>query len=271
MQTAKFPDRFTFANIPLFADQTSIIVEQVFEMAKELENPSISWFRLSKYGHGDKSTNLRRIRNTDLIGIDVNRVNRGETNMVKKSQTAWTEIESWLQANVPDALPLPDGVSAEDIEEAEETLEFKIPASVKAFLKVHDGSGDVWMHDLGVFMSLETIMSSWEEEVDLWEDGDNDDLAEPRHPGIKKNWFNRKWLPILDAWTGDYACIDLSPTKQGKSGQIITWRSDNGPGDVVADSFDEFMKVFVDELHKGYYTPKMNQQGRPYLEYNTPS
>jgi len=184
-----------------------------------------------------------------------------------KVADCWAAIEQWLSAHAPDATPLlPAGASVAALDVAEETLGYPLPGEVREFLAVHNGSGNLWLHDRGEFMSLETILSSWDNEFDLWGDGNNDEWAIPQGP-IKTKWFTRKWLPILDARTGDYVCIDLDPPRGGKRGQLITWYHDNGPTEVIAPSFAALLGEFVAELTEGRYTPKLNQAGQPYLEY----
>jgi cell wall assembly regulator SMI1 len=184
-----------------------------------------------------------------------------------KISECWAGIEQWLSANAPDAIPLlPDGASAAVLAAAEETLGYALPREVKEFLAVHDGSGHLWLHDRGEFMSLATILSSWDNEFDLWGDGNNDEWANPQGP-IKKKWFNRHWLPVLDARTGDYACTDLDPSKGGRRGQVITWYHDRGPTEVIAAGFGVLLGEFVAELASGLYTPRRDRAGQPYLEY----
>jgi cell wall assembly regulator SMI1 len=179
----------------------------------------------------------------------------------------WADIERWLSANAPDMVPLlPVGASPAAFAAAEETLGYALPRELKGFLAVHDGSGRLWLHDRGEFMSLGTILASWDQEFDLWGDGDNDEAAAPRGP-IRKRWFTRRWLPVLDARTGDYVCIDLDPPKGGKRGQPITWYHDNGPTEVIAPSFAALVSGFVADLAGGLYTPKVSQAGQPYLDY----
>jgi cell wall assembly regulator SMI1 len=179
----------------------------------------------------------------------------------------WAQIERWLAEHMPAAFPmLPAGASTKAFAQAEKTLGYPLPRELKEFLAIHDGSATLWLHDRGEFMSLEGILAAWDQEFDLWGDGNNDDWATPQGP-IKKKWFTRKWLPILDARTGDHVCVDLDPPKGGKRGQIITWYHDNGPTEVIATSFGALLAEFVTELESGLYMPQLNQAGQPYLEY----
>jgi len=182
----------------------------------------------------------------------------------------WADIERWLLIHAPAAIPLlPPGASATVMDAAENRLGFALPYEVRDFLAVHDGSGGLWLHDRGEFMSLDSILSSWNLDFDLWGDGNNDEWANPHGP-IKKHWFNRKWLPIVDARTGDYVCVDLDPPVGGEEGQLIAWYHDGGPRDVLASSFGGLLNEFVTELAGGRYAFKLDRAGVPYLDYTRP-
>lgn len=179
----------------------------------------------------------------------------------------WSRIERWLAANAPGAASgLPAGASRPAFARAEKVLGYPLPREVKESLALHDGSAHLWLHDRGEFLSLDGILSAWDQEFDLWGDGNNDACAAPRGP-IKKKWFTRKWLPVLDARTGDYVCVDLDPPKGGKRGQLIAWYHDAGPTEVVAPSFGVLLQRFAQDLEAGRYAAKVNRQGAPYLAY----
>jgi cell wall assembly regulator SMI1 len=179
----------------------------------------------------------------------------------------WSRIEQWLATHMTAALQfLPGGVSHEALLEAESTLGYEIPGQLKKFLLIHDGSGDIVLHDYGVFMSLKQMMANWDMEVDLWGDGDNDEWAQPSGP-IKKRWYAREWLPVLDTRAGNYPCLDLDPAEGGTRGQIISWLHDSGPTEVIAPTFNHLLDEFVMKLEAGFYKPAVNQGGQPYLRY----
>jgi cell wall assembly regulator SMI1 len=183
---------------------------------------------------------------------------------------SWERIERWLADNLPAAVPLlPNGASADTFAQAEDTLGFAIPKEIKDFLTIHDGSGNLWLHDYGEFMSVAEILVAWDQEVDLWGDGNNDEWATPHGP-IRKVWFSRKWLPVLNSRTGNYLCADLAPAKGGKRGQIIWWAHDGGPMRVEAAGFRNLLAKFVEHLEAGRYTPKANRVGQPYLAFDEP-
>jgi cell wall assembly regulator SMI1 len=159
------------------------------------------------------------------------------------------------------------GISDGQLAQAEEKLGFALPPELVQFLQVHDGSGGLWLHDRGEFMSLEGVLSAWDREVDLWGDGDNDDYSKPSGP-IKRKWFTQGWVPVLDERTGSLVCIDLDPPPDGKMGQLIEWRHDRGPGEVLAPGLRDLLESFVHDLDAGLYTPRQDQAGQMYLEFN---
>lgn len=188
-----------------------------------------------------------------------------------KTAECWSQIERWLSANAPGATSLlPNGASPAAFSEAERKLELALPDEVKEYLSVHDGSAHLWLYDLGEFMQLDDILATWDQECDLWGDGNNDEWAKPQGP-IKEKWFSRKWLPVLDARTGDYICVDLDPPSNGKHGQLIDWRHDAGPTKVIASSLGALLSEFVADLSNGLYQAKIDRSGRPFLEYSAKS
>jgi hypothetical protein len=54
-----------------------------------------------------------------------------------------------------------------------------MPREVKEFPAVHDGSAHLWLHDRGEFMSLDGMLAAWDQESDMWGDGNNDEWANP--------------------------------------------------------------------------------------------
>jgi cell wall assembly regulator SMI1 len=83
--------------------------------------------------------------------------------------TTWARIERWPAANAPDALALlPSGVSPATVKKAERQLKFSLPGAVAASLSIHDGSGNLWLYDQGVFMSLDRMVEEWDMLTDLW-------------------------------------------------------------------------------------------------------
>jgi cell wall assembly regulator SMI1 len=140
-----------------------------------------------------------------------------------------------------------------------------LPGDLKEFVSVHDGGGGLWLHELGVPLSLSGSIEVWDREVGLWGDGNNDEWASPEGP-IRKKWFSLGWVPFLDTWCGDCYCIDLDPPEEDRRGQMISWYHDNGPTAVVAPSFAALVRTWAEEVEGGLYVPRVNRQGQPYLE-----
>src|SRR5262245_62068272 len=88
----------------------------------------------------------------------------------------WARVERWLADHAPDALPyLPAGVKRAAVTRAERLLGYELPRELAEFLAIHNGSGNLWLHDRGVFHSLEALLEAWQMEFDLWGNGKNDE------------------------------------------------------------------------------------------------
>ncbi len=180
---------------------------------------------------------------------------------------AWAQIKGWLTEHAGDVIEkLPPGVKPNSVAKAQEQLGFEIPSELVIFLGAHDGSGQVVFHDWGYFMSLEQMLQEWDMQVDLWGDGENDGEATPPAK-VRKKWFSPKWLPFVNAGTGDLLCLDMDPTKKGKAGQVIVWSHTDGPQEVLAPSLGAFLAGYLEDMKKGKYKAAKNFSGETYLEY----
>jgi cell wall assembly regulator SMI1 len=181
----------------------------------------------------------------------------------------WQRVERWLTAHAAGVLAhLPAGASESALAEAEEALGFPLSRDLRESLAAHDGNdGAFWLHkdDLGALMPLRDIVRTWQTLVGLFGDGDNDASAKPP-ARIKRRWWHRKWVPILDPDMGDKTCIDLDPARGGKRGQVFYWSHTGGPGYIIAPGYAELFADFVRDLEEGRYECRRGFRGLEYLE-----
>ena len=181
------------------------------------------------------------------------------------SDTSWLEIEAWLATHAPDMLQrLPAGADPKALRDLEDRLALQLPQSLLQSLLRHDGSGEQALHEYGCFCSTAQVLALWEQETDLWGDGDNDERARPRGP-IKRKWWSPRWIPVLHTWDGNCVALDLDPPSPERRGQVISWYHDSGPGDAIAPSFAVLLREFAESLAQGKYRP--GSKGNWYLEY----
>jgi cell wall assembly regulator SMI1 len=58
---------------------------------------------------------------------------------------------------------------------------------------------------------------------------------------VRKEWWDRHWLPILGDGGGDHVCLDFHPSPAGKVGQVIEFRHDSGTRKMLHESLDAFI------------------------------
>lgn len=175
--------------------------------------------------------------------------------------SAWKRIESWMSCHAPTncEFPLAVGIADAKFVEAEKHFGFSVPADFKKSYARHNGSNYVSIFaifGLGYWMPLPDVVSDWEGMTTLLESGVFEDPGFVSHPKgpIRKDHWNRKWVPFTCAHTGDFLAIDLAPAKGGKKGQIIYWWHEVGAVTVVAESFTDLICQFASQLERGIYT-----------------
>lgn len=137
-------------------------------------------------------------------------------------ETSWDRIEIWLAANFPEGLRnLNKGTSTEAIEEAEASLGFELPSSMRESYLRHDGErrwethgGLVYGFDL---YPLSDVVQEAEEALFYIEQEDLGVATGSILPGF----WNRGWIPFVDDGGGNNLAIDLCPVEGQPTGRII--------------------------------------------------
>jgi cell wall assembly regulator SMI1 len=175
----------------------------------------------------------------------------------------WGRIESWLRTNAP---PVFDSfqvaVTESQISETETFLGIQFPDSVKNFFSLHNGQkqnsigGYVYGHR---FMSIEQIKFEWEMFKSVFDKREFDGIDVESDSGIQHTIWNPKWIPLTTDGKGSYDVLDLDPTEQGKSGQIIHMLAKGDKRILMAESFELWLKQFAETLESGDFIYIENQ------------
>lgn len=172
-------------------------------------------------------------------------------------QEIWNRIENWLRDNAPEVLEdLSEGAEDLEIISAEEYLDVKFPEDLKKSLKIHNGQKSnegKFLLNGWKLLSVENIMEEWDKLKDFIESGDFDGIVSTNQGNIKKNWWNKKWLPLTHSGDGDYNCLDLDPPSAYGYGQIITFWRDMQERDLVSKSYRNWLETFANDLEDGKY------------------
>ncbi|PSL48892.1 cell wall assembly regulator SMI1 [Chitinophaga niastensis] len=175
-------------------------------------------------------------------------------------QQYWIRWESWMKQHAPKLLNiLNPGVTFEAIESLEKLTGAAMPVSFKAFYAIHNGQHRVktGLVDADQLLGVEDIITQWHHWKDLLDAGtftyNDEPIMSAPDTGIKNDWWNPLWIPITSDGYGNHLCIDLDPAPEGRYGQIITLWHDDGHRQILANSFEEWLRNYIIALEKGEY------------------
>lgn len=180
-----------------------------------------------------------------------------EKNILKATGTLserWKIISQWLTENNSTYL---EGFAApaelEQVRKIEEEININLPEEFKEFLLIHNGQISdvepmVWTCAL---FQADEIIEEWKNLLDLLDE--NQVFADgTADKGIRTVEFSRRWIPIGRSARGrDYLCIDLDPSEDGMSGQIILIAVDFIEHTLIADNFKDLLSIYFTQLQTG--------------------
>ncbi|MCE1184953.1 MAG: SMI1/KNR4 family protein [Rhodocyclales bacterium] len=171
-------------------------------------------------------------------------------------QELWEHFETWLRNHWPEGLKaLNPPASAQDIEALEQALGLTLPQDFVACLRLHNGQDSTagGLFDGAEFLSTHAILGQWKIWKDLLDSGDFAGISSEPAAGIRNDWWNPKWIPFTHNGGGDHLCLDLAPTPEGQSGQIITMWHDMGNRERLAESFQAWLAHYIQDVQAGRY------------------
>ncbi len=171
-------------------------------------------------------------------------------------KSIWNRIESWLEVNAPEIhSDLLAGATDEEICSAEEFMDIKFPDDLKISYRIHNGQRGDSSTLLGEWQlySLENMKSRWKILKKLFDAGELNAEATPIGP-VRAEWWNPKWIPITHNGAGDLYCLDLAPAAGGEVGQIITFWHMDEKRERLANSLQDWLQSYAEDLENGRYT-----------------
>jgi len=172
----------------------------------------------------------------------------------------WKRIEAWLDTHAPemrDDLLL--GATPEEIKTAEESMHIKLPSDVKDSYLIHNGQNTIGAYLIGDWqlLPLKDMLRQWEN-LRKSSNESADVKGEPHGP-VRDDWWNPKWIPFAYDGAGDFYCVDLDPPSEGTVGQVISYWHVDEERERLAQSFQEWLKGYADDLEAGKY--KVEEDG----------
>lgn len=146
---------------------------------------------------------------------------------------------------------LNEGAEDCDIKNAEDKLGVQLPQDFIDFYKIHNGlDTDTGIFYGWAFLSLEDIVSEWENWKELVDSKTFDGIFSEPDDGIKNDWYNLRWIPIGTDGGGNCICIDFDPDKNGLQGQVIEMWHESAERILNTSSFKHFIEKYVKDLEE---------------------
>jgi predicted DNA-binding WGR domain protein/cell wall assembly regulator SMI1 len=147
----------------------------------------------------------------------------------------WERLEKWFEKNQPDLLEglNQTGATNTEIEKLENDINQKLPESLKAFYKVHNGWDGCYIGFIENFLSTEDMIQNYLELGDL--DG-----------------YENLYPFTTSSRARDYYAIAIDP-ESDKQGNVVFFSTDFKEIEDKADSFEEWIEQLVADLENGNY------------------
>ncbi len=175
-------------------------------------------------------------------------------------QTSWHRIETWLRANVPEALEELQGPASAGSFERVVAAVGDLPVEYRELMELHDGVAASEC-GLGVFegfvlYSLDSALRARDVMLEVWRgnagqfDVDGDMVPDA---GVRKCWWHEHWLPIAVSSDDSRTTIflDLAPAPGGRHGQLVRHVVDVDRLRVVAVSVSAWLERVARALEDG--------------------
>ncbi|RAJ85850.1 cell wall assembly regulator SMI1 [Chitinophaga dinghuensis] len=175
-------------------------------------------------------------------------------------QEYWTRWELWMRNHAPKMVSiLNPGTSYNDMKDLETLTGLPIPDSFRIFYAIHNGqkSSRAGLVNGDKLLSIKEIAEEWTSWKNLLENGafthNGEVLRSEPDTGIRPEWWNTNWLPFTSDGLGNHLCLDFDPASGGNIGQIITMWHDDTHREVIASSFEDWVKNYITSLENGEY------------------
>ncbi len=169
--------------------------------------------------------------------------------------SAMERYKQWCNANNKEGYlkQLNPPVSLTEISETETKIKMKIPAELRAFLLIHNGG--VFFGDRLTLLSAKQIADAWEF---LEDDTDADDNNAIPSKGVKKLWWNKKWIPVEEDPSSNHVVVDMDPADGGHVGQMVQYDHAAGDRYVVAPDFETWLSGYLEALFAKHAAGKLS-------------
>lgn len=170
---------------------------------------------------------------------------------MRRVATSWKVIEDVLKENAHSAYEaLCPPARAADIRKLEALVSTKLPQTLVASLRIHDGMlPAVELFDFVSLLPAAEMAKWWRVERENPWDG----YTGPRYNHGRRikgdlRW-RQGWIPIASDAGGNLLGVDLDPGPAGTRSQVFAWHNNGSPPPkVVAESYAAWLDAVAEEL-----------------------
>ena len=171
----------------------------------------------------------------------------------------WNKFKAFLKSELPVyAERLSKGSDKTSIQALQNKLNIELPDEFKDLYLENNGEDTLWFAGGAMcgmkILTLKEIEKEWlmlnslENKFQF-----NSKWRGSIHPSmaIRKEAFNKKWIPVFSDRNGNYLGIDLAPDVNGKMGQIINFGRDENNHYIFANSLHDFIALINHQIENG--------------------
>jgi cell wall assembly regulator SMI1 len=155
------------------------------------------------------------------------------------------------------SLSLNEGAADEEIEQFEVSIDKVLPDDLKQLYSEINGNNQD--ENFGnffygmTFYSIDEAISNWNFRKDFSKGIDIIQLTRFDDQIDGSNFYNPNWIPIATDGSRSGLYVDLAPAGSGTYGQIIFLEGTELVGLLVANSTEELLQQFINDLDNGQY------------------
>lgn len=184
-------------------------------------------------------------------------------------EKSWDRIHAWLGLNANNILQsLQEPANLTHISTLEDLVGTTLPQQLTELYSKHNGINPDFCANLIYGINFIPVENTIEQINDYGSVSDQLSLKYADAGIVPSYTFGKKRVPIADDSGACLLCVDLDPSEHGIFGQVILLDHDSGVALKLADSIDELLEKFAEDLESGKYTllPEAMEDGNEWLE-----
>lgn len=184
-------------------------------------------------------------------------------------EKSWSRIHAWLGSNANQILESLQGpANIAEINQLGELAGTTLPQQLIEFYSIHNGINPDCCANLIYGINFIPVANTIEQ-ISYYKSLNCQQPLKYADPEINSAYtFGKKRVPIADDSGTCLLCVDLDPSENGILGQIILLDYDSSAALKLANSVEELLEKFAEDLESGKYTllPEALEDGNEWLD-----